>query len=241
METARPRVVPFSKMLSLFERAFVWTGGAIFVASLIVTAWLYTLQLGVTEPFHGWTPVIIDALLMTLFAAHHSVFARDAVKNGLARLIPDRLLRSVYVWVASLLLIAVCAGWQRVGGDLYRTAGPLYVCAVAIDLLGVWMIARSVRALSALELAGIRASEPGEPLTFNGVYGFVRHPLYLGWMLIVFVTPHMTGDRLAFALLTTVYLWIAIPWEERALERSHGEAYRRYKQQVRWRVVPGVY
>jgi protein-S-isoprenylcysteine O-methyltransferase Ste14 len=228
-------------MRSQAERAFVWAGGTVFVASLIATAWLYTFHFGAAEPFHGWRPVAVDAVLLSIFASHHSVFARDAVKTRLARVIPGHLLRSVYVWVASLLLIAVCASWRRVGGELYRTSSVVYLCAVAADLVGVWLIAQSVRALSALELAGIRTAVRDEPLTYGGVYGFVRHPLYLGWMLIVFVTPHLTGDRLAFAVLTTAYLWIAIPWEERALERSHGNAYRQYKNRVRWRVVPGVY
>src|SRR5262245_11638142 len=139
----------------MIERAFVWIGGALFVASLLVTAWLYTLRFAGTEPFNGWQPVMVDAVLLTVFAFHHSVFARDSVKGRLSLVIPDRLLRSVYVWVASLLLIVVCAGWQRVGGEVYRTSGLIYVGAVMVDLLGVWLIARSVRALSPLELAGI--------------------------------------------------------------------------------------
>jgi methanethiol S-methyltransferase len=223
------------------ERAFVWTGGALFVGSLALTAWTFCIRFGAAEPFRGWYAIALDAVSLSIFACHHSLFARDAVKARLMRTVPGHLLRSVYVWVASLLLIALGVGWQTVGGELYRSAGVVYAACVAIDLLGVWLIARSVRALSALELAGIRPSTPSDELTFDGVYGFVRHPLYLGWMLITFVTPHMTGDRLVFALLTTAYLWVAMPWEERALERTHGDAYRRYKQHVRWRVVPGVY
>jgi protein-S-isoprenylcysteine O-methyltransferase Ste14 len=223
------------------ERMFVWAGGALFVASLILTAWLYFMWSGVAQPFQGWWPVTIDALLLTVFAFHHSAFAREPAKRTLGRVIPERLLRSVYVWIASALLIALCFGWRTVGGELWGLSLPIAAVFIAIDLLGVWLIAKSVGALSPLELAGIRPSEPGAELTFGGVYGFVRHPLYLGWMLIVFVTPHMTGDRLAFALLTTAYLWLAIPWEESSLERSHGESYRRYKRQVRWRVIPGIY
>ena len=69
----------------------------------------------------------------------------------------------------------------------------------------------------------------------------MRHPLYLGWVLIVFGVSHLTGDRLAFAIITTAYLVVAIPWEERLLEDVFGDQYARYKQNVRWRLVPFVY
>ena len=69
----------------------------------------------------------------------------------------------------------------------------------------------------------------------------VRHPLYSGWMLATFVTPHLTGDRLAFAALTSIYLVIAMPWEERSLRAAFGEAYARYAAEVAWRVIPFIY
>jgi protein-S-isoprenylcysteine O-methyltransferase Ste14 len=69
----------------------------------------------------------------------------------------------------------------------------------------------------------------------------VRHPIYLGWILMVAAPPSMTAGRLLFALLSIGYLVVAVPLEERDLEREFGEAYRAYKAQVRWRMVPGVY
>ena len=78
-------------------------------------------------------------------------------------------------------------------------------------------------------------------LQTDGPYRLVRHPLYLGWMLIVLGAAHMTGDRLAFAVITSLYLVIAIPWEERSLERTFGDAYRRYQVDVRWRAIPYVF
>jgi protein-S-isoprenylcysteine O-methyltransferase Ste14 len=73
------------------------------------------------------------------------------------------------------------------------------------------------------------------------VYGLVRHPLYLGWTMCVFGAAHMTGDRLGFAIITTAYLVVAVPWEERSLRRSFGEDYDRYVRTVRWRIVPFIY
>jgi protein-S-isoprenylcysteine O-methyltransferase Ste14 len=69
----------------------------------------------------------------------------------------------------------------------------------------------------------------------------VRHPVYLGWLLATFGAAHMTGDRLAFAGISALYLVIAMPIEERALRRSFGETYASYEQRVRWRIVPYLY
>jgi protein-S-isoprenylcysteine O-methyltransferase Ste14 len=112
--------------------------------------------------------------------------------------------------------------------------------------LGLVFTAGGARVLDALDLAGIRQTlspRPGTPAAIRVVWPFtvVRHPIYLGWALIVFGTPTMTLDRLVWAIVTTGYLVIAIPWEERSLSASAGPAYRAYQQQVRWRLVPGVY
>jgi protein-S-isoprenylcysteine O-methyltransferase Ste14 len=106
---------------------------------------------------------------------------------------------------------------------------------------GLWLIARSVSRIDALELAGIRSAARSETLQIAGPYRWVRHPLYLGWILLVFGTAHMTGDRLAFAVISTAYLLIAIPWEERSLRQAFGPAYADYQRAVHWRVVPFVY
>ena len=92
-----------------------------------------------------------------------------------------------------------------------------------------------------LELAGIREHTRDEPLQISGPYRWVRHPVYLGWLLATFGAAHMTGDRLAFAGISALYLVIAMPIEERALRRSFGETYASYEQRVRWRIVPYLY
>jgi len=69
----------------------------------------------------------------------------------------------------------------------------------------------------------------------------VRHPIYLGWMLVVFGAPTMTTNRMLFAAVSSCYLLVAIPWEERSLVAEFGEAYRAYRRQVRWRILPGVW
>src|SRR5262249_29983084 len=113
----------------------------------------------------------------------------------------------------------------------------------AVQLVGLLFVVRAVAAIDPLELAGIRVARrsSSSPLTMTGVYRVVRHPLYLGWVLMVFAAPHMTGDRLVFAAMTTIYLVIAIPWEERSLRAEFGDAYAGYCRSVRWRLVPYLY
>jgi methanethiol S-methyltransferase len=226
--------------MTTFQRAFVWAGGAIFVAALAVFGGWFLFVLGRPAPFAGWTPLAIDTALFTVFALHHSVFARAGVKQRLAA-IPPGLRRSVYVWAASLLLILVCAAWRTVGGTLYDHHGIAAVGHSLVQLLGVWFIARSVGRLDPLELAGIREEKTGLPLQIGGPYRLVRHPLYLGWILTLFGAAHMTGDRLAISAISSLYLLIAVPWEERSLRQSFGEAYADYARRVRWRVIPFVY
>jgi methanethiol S-methyltransferase len=230
--------------MRIVARALAWTGGALFVASLGVCAWFYFVTLGRPASGGGLAAFLADAGLVTLFAMHHSVFARDAVKRRLAGAV-HALERSTYVWVASLLLIAVCRFWRPIGGQVHAARGPLVVVHVAIQAVGVWLIALAVAGLDPLELAGIRqatgTATKSEPLQMRGPYRLVRHPVYLGWMLLLFATPTLTVDRLAFAGLTSLYLVLAVPWEERALLKSFGDQYARYQRQVRWRMLPFVY
>jgi protein-S-isoprenylcysteine O-methyltransferase Ste14 len=108
----------------------------------------------------------------------------------------------------------------------------------------VALIAAALARIDPLELAGIHQSPTQETLQTAGPYQLVRHPLYLGWMIAVFGTGHMTGDRLAFAALTSIYLILAVPWEERSLRqsfRNSPNSYDEYARRVKWRIIPLVY
>jgi methanethiol S-methyltransferase len=214
-----------------------------FVISLAVCAYAYLIVWGrpPSQAVGRIAGLGTNLLLLTLFAAHHSILARDRPKIWLGRFVPAHLLRSVYVWTASLLLIGVCLLWRRVGGELYDAGGGWAVMPAAIQLLGVSIIARAVAGIDSLELAGIRPASAPVGLQTGGPYRWVRHPLYSGWVLAVFGTPHLTGDRLAFAVMTTAYLAIAVPWEERSLRRTFGQDYARYVREVKWRIVPFIY
>ena len=237
--------------------AFAWCGAAAFAGSLLFFLYSYLITFG--RPAEGTgiiEAVAIDWVLFTIFALHHSVFARPAVKSRLAAWLSVPFERSIYTWIASLLFIVVCASWRRVPGQLYQLSGPAAVAGYAVQLIAILLSARSSARLDVLDLAGVRpflstvlstvlstragASEH-VPLVTTGLYGFVRHPLYFAWTLLVFAAPHMTMTRLTFAVLSTAYLAIAIPFEERALVRIFGTQYREYRRRVRWRMIPGVY
>jgi protein-S-isoprenylcysteine O-methyltransferase Ste14 len=225
----------------MLERFFVWTGGAMFALSLLACAATYLITWSVDTPTVEWPALVVDVLLFTVFALHHSVFARESVKGYVRRVVPERLLRSIYVWTASLLLLIVLMLWQSVGGDVYHLAGWRGIPLVTVQLTGIWLIACAVAKIDALELAGIRPGRVEMPVQITGPYRLVRHPVYLGWLLAAFATPHLTGDRLAFAAISGGYLLLAVPWEERSLLRAFGEQYARYQRAVRWRVLPYVY
>jgi len=220
--------------------AFVWLGGAIFVFALAYCVYSYAFPWGRTLPFHA-SAMALDGVLFSLFALHHSLFARDGIKDSLARIVPEPLLRSAYVWLASALLIVVCAAWQPIGVDLYRHTGALALVHAALQLSGFLIIVQTVRLIDPLELAGIRRHSDANALQIVGPYRWVRHPIYAGWMLLTFGAAHMTGDRLFFALISAVYLVIAMPFEERSLLKSFGGEYEEYRRIVPYRVVPYVY
>ena len=180
--------------------------------------------------------------LFTAFAVHHSVFARAQVRSLIARTVPQGLERSLYVWLASLLLILVCALWRPIPGAAWQVEGvaawPLY----AMQLAGVWLTLRSAAIIDVGELAGLKVTDVGR-MTFEptGPYGWVRHPIYTGWFLMVFAVPVMTFTRLEFAVTSAAYILMAIPLEERTLRATAGESYVRYTSRVRWRLLPGLY
>lgn len=229
-------------------RAFAWGGGAMFVASLAWFAYFYYAILGHrAAPREMFIPhLTFDLLLFTAFAGHHSVFARERVKRFVTRWIPSSLERSVYVWIASTLFVIVCMAWQPIpDGELYELMSWAAWLTRGMQVFGFLIIARTAGVLDVLELAGIRQASccraRASDLRIVGPYRWIRHPLYLGWMLFVFGVPTMTADRLAFAAISSAYLLIAIPWEERSLDALLGKTYREYKQKVKWRLVPHVY
>lgn len=222
----------------------MWAAAASFVVSLAY--FLFTYAVTFAEPSAG-RPRAADlawnAALFTGFALHHSVFARTPIRHAVARLVPSALERSVYVAVASVLFILVCRWWRPLPGSAWHLEGAAAWMGHLGQIAGVWLTVRSAAILDVRELAGLPAPARVTAPDFktDGPYGWVRHPIYAGWFLLVFPVAHMTMTRLSFACISALYILIAIPLEERTLRASAGQAYDAYAARVRWRVVPGVY
>jgi protein-S-isoprenylcysteine O-methyltransferase Ste14 len=236
---------------------FAWAGAALFAGSLSYFLFTYAVTFGeITTGGVAASAVAVDVGLFTFFALHHSVFARERVRAWMSRAFSPRVERSVYVWVASVMLIGVCALWQPIPGVAWQVEGPARWFFPAAQLAGVWLSLRSAAIIDIWDLAGVRQASGGPedpPLrdgelptpkmefTSDGPYGWVRHPIYLGWLLLVFPMATMTMTRLLFAVISSAYIVVAIPFEERSLRRASGGSYDDYIKAVRWKLIPGLY
>jgi hypothetical protein len=231
-------------------RACAWGGALVFVASLLY--FLFSYDVTFVRPSEGELgigAIAWNTALFSVFALHHSLFARTGIRASIQRAMPT-LERSFYVWVASLLFILVCLLWQPVAGVAWKIYGaPAYLLRL-LHLAGIALAVMSAAAIDIWELSGVKqitdagSKDPAYTDEFKttGPYGLVRHPIYLGWFLIVFAVPHMTMTRLAFAIVSSLYVLIAIPFEERSLlASSSAGAYDRYKQRVKYRLIPRLY
>ena len=227
---------------SLLARAYVVGAAIVFVVALGVGTWRF-LALG-TPPADGplVEGLLINTLLFGVFALHHSVLAREPVRARVSRLVSPPLERSTYVWVASLLFMTACLAWRPIAGTIYRIDPPWAWAIGAVQLAGGVLTFDAARRIDVRVLAGLRP-EPARDgdLVARGTYRLVRHPIYLGWVLLVWAASDMTTGRLVFAFISTTYLAIAVPFEERSLRRRFGPSYDDYRRAVRWRILPGLY
>ena len=225
-------------------KLFRWTGALLFVLSLLSFAVVYGWRLRTPAPpsDDAMRDAIANVVLFTVFALHHSIMARTGARAWITRQLPPGLERSVYVWVASALFLAVCWLWQPLPGVIWKTRGPGLALYVA-QAFGVALTLAAARIVGVWELAGVKQPDLTRPIEFkaDGPFAIVRHPIYLGWVLMVFATPVMTTSRLLFAVTSTLYLIAAIPFEERSLLEAFPEKYGAYQKQMRWRLIPLIW
>ena len=223
--------------------AFAWSGAVLFVSSLGYFLYVYLFRLGGEERpslrVDSKTAMAIDLLLFTAFALHHSVLARPGAKRVVAHLVSPTLERATYVWIASMLFALTCALWQPVAGELYDHRGLAALPHVTIVGGGLWLIANAVALLDPLELAGLRpligskqTASTDTGVTSRGPYGWVRHPIYLGFIIAFWATPTMTIGHLLFAAVTTAYIIVGALLEEKDLIEIFGDDYRHYRKRV---------
>jgi methanethiol S-methyltransferase len=183
----------------------------------------------------------IDLGLLSLFAIQHSVMARPAFKRWWTRIIPQPAERSTYTLASSLALLLLFAQWQPLGGVVWSLEHPVAVGAMYAAFAYGWgLVLVTTFLINHFDLFGLRQvwlflrNKPYTRLAFAqpGIYNWVRHPLYVGWLFAFWSTPTMTLTHLVFALVTTAYILVAVRFEERDLIDEHGPAYEQYRKRV---------
>ncbi len=226
---------------ALFFLTFLYALG--FIGNFYVPK---SMDSGAQVPF--WQALLTDALLLGVFAVQHSVMARPAFKRMLTRVIPEAAERSTYVLLSSLALIALFAYWQPIGGVVWNVENPtLRAVVYTLFGLGFSLVFISTLLINHFDLFGLRQvwlyliKSPYTHLEFRTplFYKYVRHPLYVGWLIAFWATPTMTGAHLLFAIMTSAYMLTAIRWEERDLVAVHGERYENYRKEVP-KLVPSL-
>jgi methanethiol S-methyltransferase len=190
------------------------------------------------------TPLIyalaINTVLLGLFAVQHSVMARQWFKRAWTRIVPAPVERSTYVLFSSLALLLLFWKWQPIGGVIWNVANPTERVALYILYASGWVIVLVATFLiNHFDLFGLRQvwlhlrGREYTSLAFRtpGFYRLVRHPLYVGWLLVFWSAPVMRAAHLVFGIATTAYILLAIQFEERDLLRSHPE-YADYRRRV---------
>jgi methanethiol S-methyltransferase len=193
------------------------------------------------EPIDPGLAVPLNIILLTLFSLQHSLMARKGFKEWFARRLPAAVSRSTYILFSAIVLGMVFWLWQPIPAVIFDVSGTLagkflwflYACGWLIGILSTFQIDH-------FDLFGLKQAvdylKGKNPEQYKFVtplfYRFVRHPIYLGWILIHWATPYMTVGRFLFATVITVYIYVAVYFEERDLIREFGERYRKYREKT---------
>jgi len=206
-----------------------------FVENLVVPKAIDTGEAGALVP-----TLLIDAALLGVFAIQHSVMARPAFKAWWTKIVPAPVELSTYVLFASAALVLVFWQWRPLPQVLWSLQGGAATAVLTISLVGFLIVLTSTFLINHFDLFGLRQVHayatgkeiPPPEFTTPLFYRFVRHPLYLGFIIAFWAAPVMTVGHLLFAGATTAYMLIAIQLEEHDLIGIFGDRYRLYRQQA---------
>ena len=186
--------------------------------------------------------IVINVVLLSLFAIQHSIMARPGFKKAWVKIVPESIERSTFVLLASLILLLIFWQWRPMTGVIWDLRG-----SIGGDILtglfwfGWLFVLLSTFMIDHFELFGLKQvmhrvqNREAPSMTFKlaGFYKFVRHPIMLGFIIAFWATPLMTQGHLLFAVVTTAYVLVALQLEEKDLIASLGDDYVVYKRQVR--------
>lgn len=184
------------------------------------------------------TALLVNGGLLSLFALQHSVMARPAFKKWWTQFIPEPVERSTFVLLASLCLLLLFWQWQPIGGVVWRVESETSKMFLqSLCLLGFGIVLIATFLINHFDLFGLRQvwlyfkgmSYVHIPFRTPLFYKYVRHPLYLGFIIAFWATPTMTIAHLFFAVMTTAYMLTAIQLEEKDLMKQFGNDYHNYK------------
>jgi protein-S-isoprenylcysteine O-methyltransferase Ste14 len=224
----------------------------VFLASfLYAIAWLgnflvpKTIDSGTAAPLA--TAVVVNLALLTAFALQHSIMARPGFKRWWTQFVAPPIERATFVLFASLLLFAVCLGWQPLPQVVWAFEGGAAVAMWALFAAGWLIVLTATFMINHFELFGLRQvwlHARGRAYTAphyveRFLYRFVRHPIMLGFLVAFWSGPTMTVGHLLFAVTTTLYILVALQLEERDLVAEHGASYESYRERVPM-LVPGL-
>jgi len=229
---------------AIFFAAFLYAIG--FVSGLMVPK---TIDTGTVTSMPE--ALIIDLLLMSVFAVQHSVMARPQFKQWWTQFVPKPVERSTYVLFASLALVLLFWQWRPIPAIVWEISDPRIAMAMlGLSLIGWLIVLTSTFLINHFELFGLNQVTnhlTGHPMPAPRFrtplfYNFVRHPIYLGFMIAFWAAATMTIGHLLFAAVTTAYIFVGILLEERDMIDLFGDDYRRYRDRVSmvlpWRKSP---
>jgi len=207
-----------------------------FVGNLMVPK---SIDSAVTDP--AGTALLINALLLGLFAIQHTIMARPAFKAVLTRLIPPAAERSTFVLATNLVFVLLFWQWRPLGGTVWEIESALGTAILqGFFWLGWGIVLISTFLIDHFDLFGLKQvtryllnKEPHQPqFKEHSFYKVVRHPIMLGFIIAFWAAPTMSMGRLLFAALSTAYILVGLTFEERDLIKYHGEKYLQYARRV---------